>query len=126
VLAVTLTATALIPGRGLTQTAPWVAPASEKTRKNPLPDDPKSLELGRTVARTNCVPCHGETFKGNGPAAVALNPKPADWTSSRIQSQSDGELFWKISGGRGAMPSWKQLPEKERWAVLRFMRTLTR
>jgi mono/diheme cytochrome c family protein len=95
----------------------------EKAKKNPLPADPKSIELGRSVARTNCVPCHGETFKGNGPAAIALNPKPADWTSPRVQDQGDAELFWKISAGRGAMPSWKHLPEKERWAVLRFIKT---
>jgi mono/diheme cytochrome c family protein len=76
------------------------------------------------VARANCVPCHGEAFKGNGPAAIALNPKPADWTSPRVQDHSDGELVWKISTGRGAMPSWKQLPERERWALVRFIRTL--
>ncbi len=121
--AVALATTVLVTGPGLSQT-PWVAPASEKAKKNPLSSDPKSIELGRSVAKTSCVPCHGETFKGNGPAAIALNPKPADWTSPRVQDQSDGELFWKISTGRGAMPSWKQLPERERWAVLRFIKTL--
>ncbi len=121
--AVALATTLLITGPGLSQT-PWIAPASEKAKKNPLSSDPKSIELGRSVAKTNCVPCHGETFKGNGPAAIALNPKPADWTSPRVQDQSDGEMFWRISTGRGAMPSWKQLPERERWAVLRFIKTL--
>jgi mono/diheme cytochrome c family protein len=121
--AVALAATLLVTAPALAQ-APWVAPASEKAKKNPVSSDPKSIELGRSVAKTNCVPCHGETFKGNGPAATALNPKPADWTSPRVQDQSDGELFWKISTGRGAMPPWKQLPERERWAVLRFIKTL--
>ena len=121
--AVVLATTLLVAGRALAQT-PWVVPASEKAKKNPVSGDRKSVERGRSVARANCVPCHGETFKGNGPAAIALNPKPADWTSPRVQDQSDGELFWKISTGRGAMPSWKHLPEKERWAVLRFIKTL--
>ncbi len=121
--AVALATTLLVTAPALAQ-APWVAPAPEKAKKNPVPSDPKSLELGRSVAKTHCVPCHGETFKGNGPAAIALDPKPADWTSPRVQDQSDGELFWKISSGRGAMPSWKQLPERERWAVLRFIKTL--
>ena len=123
--AVTLGMTLLLASPGLSQT-PWVAPTPEKAKKNPVAGDPKSIDLGRSVARTNCVPCHGESFKGNGPAAMALNPKPADWTSPRVQDQSDGELFWKISTGRGAMPSWKQLPERERWAVLRFIRTLNK
>jgi mono/diheme cytochrome c family protein len=121
--AVVLSAMLSVTGPALAQT-PWVVPASEQAKKNPVSSDPKSIELGRSVARTNCVPCHGETFTGNGPAARALNPKPADWTSPRVQDQSDGELFWKISTGRGAMPSWKHLPEKDRWAVLRFVRTL--
>ncbi len=121
--AILLAGTLLSSGAGLAQTS-WVAPSSEKAKKNPLSGDPTSIELGRSVARRNCEPCHGQTFKGNGPAALALNPKPADWTSPRVQDQSDGELFWKISTGRGAMPSWRQLPERERWAVLRFIKTL--
>ncbi len=76
------------------------------------------------MAGANCRPCHGPRFKGDGPAAIALNPKPADWTSARVQGQTDRELFWKISTGRGAMPPWKHLSEKERWAVIRFIKSL--
>jgi mono/diheme cytochrome c family protein len=104
--------------------SPWLAPAGEKGKKNPLPGDKASLDLGRKVAETNCVPCHGNHYKGDGPAAVALNPKPADWTSPRVQDQTEGELFWKIAAGRNPMPSWKHLPEKERWAVVRFIKSL--
>jgi mono/diheme cytochrome c family protein len=57
-------------------------------------------------------------------AAVALNPKPADWTSAKVQSESDGEIFWKISNGRGAMPPWKHLAENDRWALIRYIRSL--
>ena len=91
---------------------PWTAPAAEKAKKNPLPADKKIVDQGQKVAQINCVSCHGAKGKGDGAAAVALNPKPADWTSSRVQDESDGELFWKISNGRGAMPPWKHLPEK--------------
>lgn len=104
--------------------ATWVAPASEKTKKNPLPSDKKAIEQGEKVAKVNCVSCHGPKGKGDGPAAVALNPKPADWTSKKVQAESDGEIFWKISTGRGAMPSWKHLPENDRWALVRYIRTL--
>src|SRR5262245_2915333 len=103
---------------------PWVAPESEKAKKNPLPSDKKVVEQGEKVAKTNCASCHGAKGKGDGAAAVALNPKPADWTSSRVQDETDGELYWKISNGRGPMPPWKHLPEKDRWAVIRFIRSL--
>jgi mono/diheme cytochrome c family protein len=55
---------------------------------------------------------------------VALNPKPADWTSNRVQDESDGEIFWKITTGRGPMPPWRHLPENDRWALVRYIRTL--
>ena len=106
------------------QTGPWTAPDSAKAVKNPLPNDKKVVEQGSKVAATNCASCHGKGGKGDGAAAVALSPKPADWTSSAVQAESDGELFWKISNGRGAMPPWKHLPESDRWAVIRFIRSL--
>lgn len=102
----------------------WEAPAAEKGKNNPLPADAKTSELGKKAAEVNCASCHGPKGKGDGPAAVALNPKPADWTSKKVQSESDGEIFWKISTGRGAMPSWKHLPENDRWALVRYIRTL--
>jgi mono/diheme cytochrome c family protein len=124
VLAVALLASGGGPADVAAQTGPWVAPASEKSKKNPLPADKKAIEQGEKVAKINCVSCHGPLGKGNGPAAVALNPKPADWTSKRVQDEPDGEIFWKITNGRGAMPSWRHLPENDRWAVVRFIRTL--
>jgi len=103
---------------------PWVVPAGERGKKNPLPADARSVALGEKLAKANCQPCHGQRFKGDGPAA-ALNPKPADWTAARVQGQTDGELFWKISSGRGAMPPWKpQLSDSERWALIRFIRSV--
>jgi mono/diheme cytochrome c family protein len=104
--------------------APWTAPGSEKAKKNSLPTDKRTAEQGEKVAKVNCVSCHGDKGKGNGPAAIALNPKPADWTSKRVQVESDGEIFWKITNGRGPMPPWRHLPENDRWAVVRYIRTL--
>ena len=104
--------------------APWTAPPAEKSKKSSLPPSPKAVADGMKVAQANCVSCHGTSGKGDGVAAVALNPKPADWTSKRAQAESDGELFWKISNGRGPMPPWKHLPENERWAVIQYIRSL--
>jgi mono/diheme cytochrome c family protein len=110
-------------GIGLAQ-GPWVAPAAEKAKKNPVPRSAKAVEDGKKVAQVNCVACHGAGGKGDGAAAAALNPKPADWTSARVQDEPDGELFWKISNGRGAMPPWRHLPENERWALIHYIRSL--
>ena len=112
------------PGARAQGGTPWVAPESEKAKKNPTPNDKKTVEQGEKVAKVNCVSCHGSKGKGDGPAAVALNPKPADWTSNRVQDLPDGEIFWKITTGRGPMPPWRHLPENDRWAIVRYIRTL--
>lgn len=99
----------------------WKAPADAKAVKNPV----KGVGNAAKNIETNCVTCHGPKGKGDGAAAAALPPpKPADWTSAKVQSETDGELFWKISNGRGAMPPWKHLPEKDRWEIVNYIRTL--
>jgi mono/diheme cytochrome c family protein len=117
-------AVTLVAGGALTSAwaqGEWKAPADAKGTKNPV----KGVGNAKKNVETNCVTCHGASGKGDGPAAAALPPpKPADWTSPKIQAESDGELFWKISNGRGAMPPWKHLPEKDRWEIVNYIRTL--
>ncbi len=103
---------------------PWTAPDAEKGKKNPVAAGKKAVEQGEKVAKVNCASCHGAKGKGDGAAAAALTPKPADWTSKKMQDETDGSLFWKISTGRGAMPPWKHLPETDRWALVHYLRSL--
>jgi mono/diheme cytochrome c family protein len=115
---------ALGPSAPVLAQGAWEAPAAEKSKKNPLPANAATVAQGKKVADVNCVACHGAKGKGDGAAAAALNPKPADWTSKKLQAESDGEIFWKLSTGRGAMPSWKFLPENDRWALVGYIRSL--
>ncbi|MBI1958037.1 MAG: cytochrome c [Candidatus Rokubacteria bacterium] len=103
---------------------PWAAPDAEKGKKNPVAAGKKAVEQGEKVAKVNCASCHGAKGKGDGAAAAALTPKPADWTGKKVQDETDGSLFWKISTGRGAMPPWKHLPENDRWALVHYLRSL--
>jgi mono/diheme cytochrome c family protein len=115
---------ALGPSAPVLAQGAWAAPAAEKAKKNPLPANAATVAQGKKVADVNCVSCHGAKGKGDGAAAAALNPRPADWTSKKVQAESDGEIFWKLSTGRGAMPSWKFLPENDRWALVGYIRSL--
>jgi mono/diheme cytochrome c family protein len=109
----------IIPGEAWPQ-SDWKAPAETKTLKNPV----KGIGDAKTVIATSCAGCHGASGRGDGVASAALQPKPIDWSSPTVQSDTDGELFWKITNGRGAMPAWKQLPEAERWQIVNYIRTL--
>ena len=123
-LTVVAAAVTLVAGAGITAASAqgeWKAPADAKKTKNPV----KGVGNAKKSSETNCSSCHGATGKGDGAASAALPPpKPADWTSEKVQKQTDGELFWKISNGRGAMPPWKHLPEKERWELVNYLRSL--
>jgi mono/diheme cytochrome c family protein len=117
-------ATTLALGTGVWAQGKWVAPPESKNQKNPLAKSDKVIADGKKIADTNCVPCHGPKGQGDGPAAVALPLKPANWTSTAVQAEADGELFWKITNGRGPMPPWKHLGEKDRWALVHYIRSL--
>ena len=123
VLAVVVAA-ALALGTGVWAQGKWVAPPEAKNVKNPLAKSDKAIADGKNITDTNCVPCHGPKGMGDGPAAAALPVKPANWTSPAVQAEADGELFWNITNGRGPMPPWKHLAENDRWALVRYIRSL--
>jgi mono/diheme cytochrome c family protein len=102
---------------------PWTVPAAERQKKNPIARA-AGVQEGKKIFEANCSMCHGPTGKGDGPVGAALTPKPEDLTSREVRAQTDGALYWKISTGRGAMPSWQTLPEKDRWSVVNYIRSL--
>ena len=105
--------------------APWVAPAEAAAKKNPFAGNAAAAASGKQIYSTICTTCHGPTGRGDGPAAAALNPKPANYTTSAIAGESDGSLFWKLSEGRGAMVAFKgTYSEKQRWELIAYIRTL--
>jgi mono/diheme cytochrome c family protein len=116
----------LVPSRHLlAQSKPWPVPKEYTTLTNPLAGNQAALKEGKSLYTTNCVPCHGDKGKGDGPAAAALNPKPADHSSSAMLRETDGNLFYKISEGRTPMPQYKAvLTEKQRWELVTYIRTL--
>ena len=65
----------------------WEAPAVGEGAKESRPARRECRRAGKQVAQLNCVACHGTGGKGDGAAAAALNPKPADWTSPAVQSR---------------------------------------
>jgi len=115
--------------QGVSQTPkskPWIAPASANQLKNPLAGNTNVLKDAKKNYEMYCTACHGAGGKGDGTAAASLNPKPADHTSTKVQSQTDGALFWKLSEGRGIMASYKQIlsDDKQRWALVNYIRSL--
>jgi cbb3-type cytochrome c oxidase subunit III len=56
---------------------------------------------GQTIFKTYCATCHGDNGQGDGPAAVALNPKPANFSDFKFISQRDDAHLTKVIKGGG-------------------------
>ena len=110
------------------QIGTWEAPPEAKNLKRPAGADDKSQERGQRLFRQNCVPCHGESGRGDGPMGKALGIKPGNLTNAeRMGRHTDGEIFWKISKGKEPMPVFElKLSARDRWDLVGYVRTLAR
>jgi cytochrome c oxidase cbb3-type subunit I/II len=90
---------------------------------------------GREVYERRCVGCHGAKGDGNGPVATFLNPRPRDFrlgafkfrTTPSGSLPTDGDLFRTLTRGvrYTAMPTWHELHEKDRLAVISYVKTFS-
>ncbi len=99
---------------------------------------PESEDLqirGKEVFQQRCVGCHGAKGDGNGLAATFLFPRPRDFTVGVFKFRvtpsgslpTDGDLFRTVTRGVRwtAMPTWHEIPEKDRLAVITYIKTLS-
>jgi mono/diheme cytochrome c family protein len=90
------------------------------------------VEQGKKLYGQFCASCHGQSGKGDGPAAAALNPKPRDHTDKETMSKlSDDELLKVIKNGGASvgksplMPAWgASLKDDQIKDVIAYVRTL--
>jgi len=89
---------------------------------------PELVAKGKSLFAVNCASCHGANGFGDGPAAVALNPKPRNFH----------EGYWKYGGGVArvvrtistgspgtAMTAFTNIPLEDRFALAHFVRSLS-
>jgi mono/diheme cytochrome c family protein len=89
-------------------------------------------EQGKKLYGQFCASCHGQSGKGDGPAAAALNPKPRDHTNKEYMSKmSDDDLLKVIKDGGASigksplMPPWgASLKDDQIQDVIAYVRTL--
>jgi glucose/arabinose dehydrogenase/mono/diheme cytochrome c family protein len=94
------------------------APDSTKSIKNPYEGQPAAVAAGRQLYARNCLSCHGKSGEGTGNVPSLVDGK--------LESTAPGEVFWFITKGDkdNGMPSWAQLPEKQRWQIVTYVKSL--
>ncbi len=87
---------------------------------------------GKKLYTTYCSSCHGDSGKGDGPAAASLPVKPANHTDGNVMNKlSDKTLTDIISkGGQAAgksafMPAWgNALRDKQIADIVAYLRSI--
>jgi len=111
-----------------------LAPETDAMR-NPYPVDDAALATGKHLTQVTCAPCHGVDGTGHGPvtvndpaAGIRRFPMPAPPLSGKgvvTAQRSDGYIYYTIRNGGVGMPAYGiSLTDRERWAIVAYLRTL--
>ena len=82
---------------------------------------------GEVLYRANCSACHGRAGDGKGPAAVALRPRPTDFTQAAYwKDRTDASVVAAVRAGKPgtSMTAFPQLAEQEAGQLVAYLRTL--
>jgi hypothetical protein len=102
----------------------WVVPEDRKGRLSTFPFTDETRREGEKLYTVNCHSCHGDPGRNN---FLALQPPPGDPATDKIQRNSDGEIFHKVSVGRGQMPSFRSvLSTDDIWKVISYLRSFNK
>ncbi len=100
----------------------------------PVPLTEESLRRGQERFDIYCAPCHGLAGRGDGIVNVRADrlqegtwAPPADLTGDLVVDRPVGHLYNTITNGIRNMPAYgAQIPERDRWAIVAYVRALQR
>jgi len=105
-------------------------PAEYANKQSPFSlTSSNTINQGKAIYTSDCAPCHGNSGKGDGPAAASLNPKPLDFASEYSKNMPLDFRYWRISTGvaNTAMPAWgSSLSSDQIWKVIAYEMTFAK
>jgi len=91
----------------------------------PFPVTRDVLQMGYNRYMIYCVVCHDPVGTGHGKIVERGYTQPPSYHIERLRQAPVGRLFDVITNGYGSMPDYKeQIPPRERWAIVAYLRAL--
>lgn len=123
-----------VPVEGTSPSFPLPVADTTSALQNPLSGTGEEIARGEEVYTTFCLPCHGDEGQGRGPAVNHDGEHPGrfpfvpalDLTAGTGPERSDGYLWGMMENGRGLMPEYRRIPDRDRWHVVEYVRELQR
>ena len=85
---------------------------------------PQEMEEAGRLYNINCGVCHGAKGAANGPLAGKVGGI-VNLTLDQYKVMTDGTMFHSITYGKNNMGSYaSQIDRKQRWMVIKYVRTL--
>ena len=101
--------------------------AADAVLSSPIAGTAAEVARGAELFGQFCTPCHGSAGAGDG-SVVGPNRIPdiplLNLRSELTRSYSDGYLWGLITNGRGLMPSYRRIPQHDRWYIVAHLRQL--
>jgi len=116
-----------LESRVITGAKHWLLVGGKNT-KNPMQVTRENIDEGRQNFSHYCYACHGLDGQATGvPFSDSMSPPVPSLASRRVQSYSDGQLYWVIQNGLwpSGMPAAKGvLTDEEMWSLVLYIRHL--
>ena len=103
-------------------------PVSAVKELNPVRSSSESLAHARKWWTLDCAMCHGKDGDGKGDTARDMQLTLLDFTNpATLKDHTDGELYYVIKNGHGAMPpEGDRIKTAEGWDLVNYVRSLTK
>ncbi|MCK5847420.1 MAG: c-type cytochrome [Bacteroidales bacterium] len=105
------------------QAQEWNVSAEEKAMELGVTFTEEIQDAGNSIYKKSCKMCHGDvTIAASNDRELPLAPNlgATDWQ----KANTDGEIFTKITSGKGGMPPFSgSLSDDDRWKIVAFIRS---